>query len=278
MRVQLCGEVADNSWGEVLEYFGIPCFYPAMVRNAVDACPAGEDLVLEINSVGGSVFAGFEIYSVLRAADRRVVAEVQSIAASAASVLMLGCDEVAASPVAQVMIHLPTADTDGDRYDHLATARTLDSVTDSILNAYVIRSNGKASRAELRGLMRTSTWLTAPEARDLGLVDRILGEESLDPELVLNSCAGGHGIRSLGAGRRPDRKELRERYQAAVDLGKAPELPQLGIFKDPRVAAMAPDGDRPDSVPAEAPEKEDDTMDLALAALELEKTRFGGAV
>ena len=232
MRVQLSGEITSDDWGPILEWFDIPCFYPAKVRQAVEDNPEGEDLVLEINSVGGSVFAGFEIYSVLRAARCRTVAEVQSLAASAASTIMLGCDEVTASPVAQVMIHLPSTCTEGDRYDHMDSVRTLDSITESILNAYVIRSGGKATRQELKSLMRTTAWLTAPEAKGLGLVDRILGEEELDPDTVLNCVRSGRGFARMGLRQPEDRAQLLARYREAVDRGEAPEVPALGIFRD----------------------------------------------
>lgn len=81
---------------------------------------------------------------------------------------MLGCEKVVASPVAQVMIHLPSVVTAGDRYDHQDSIGVLDSITDSILNAYTLKCGPRSSRDELRRLMKTSTWMTAPEAKGLG--------------------------------------------------------------------------------------------------------------
>ena len=147
------------------------------------------------------------MYSVLRSAGCRTVAEVQSLAASAASVVMLGCQEVHASPVAQVMIHLPSMGTQGDRYDHQASIGVLDSITESILNAYTIKAGPRSSRDELKRLMRTTAWMTAPEAKGLGLVDKIVGEEEIDPAAILNSC--GSGIRSWWPRERP-RPEARQ--------------------------------------------------------------------
>ena len=119
MRVTLNGIVAADDDVEIYQWFGYSAFSPKAVRDAVAATPEGEDLVLEINSGGGSVFAGSEIYSVLRASSVHTVAEVQSLAASAASYLCLGCDEVQISPVAQMMIHLPATYTEGNRTAHL---------------------------------------------------------------------------------------------------------------------------------------------------------------
>lgn len=253
MRTQLNGYVVDDESLWIYDWFEIPAFSPQRVRDALENAPEGEEMIFEINSNGGSVFAGFEIYSVLRNAKQRTVAEIQSIAASAASTIMLGCDEVQASPVAQVMIHLPMVTTDGNRYDHLESVGVLDSLTESILNAYTIKCGARSSRDELKRLMKTSTWMTAPEAQGLGLVDKIVGAESIDPSAIIN-CAGGvsHGIRALAANPMPSPASLRQRYEALVAEGKAPA--RGGI---------------------QAPHKhEESALQAAKARLELEKIRF----
>ena len=127
MRVTLNGIVSadDDKW--IYEWFGYSAFSPQQVRDAIAANPEGEELVLEINSPGGSVFAGSEMYSVLKASGLHTRAEIQSLAASAASYLCLGCDTVAISPVAQMMIHLPSTSTDGDRTAHQRSIGMLDS-------------------------------------------------------------------------------------------------------------------------------------------------------
>lgn len=253
MRTQLNGCVVSDEDFWFYDYFKIPAFSPKSVRDVLEKTPEGEETIFEINSNGGSVFAGFEIYSVLRNAKQRTVAEIQSIAASAASTVMLGCDEVHASPVAQVMIHLPMVTTDGNRYDHLESVGVLDSLTESILNAYTIKCGARSSRDELKRLMKTSTWMTAPEAQGLGLVDKIVGAESIDPSAIIN-CAGGvsHGIRSLAANPMPSPASLRQRYEALVAEGKAPAR-----------------GGKPPE-----PEHDESALQAAKARLELEKIRF----
>ena len=173
MRVTLNGIVAAD---DDVEWFGFAAFSPKAVRDAVASTPEGEELVLEINSGGGSVFAGSEIYSVLRSSGIHTVAEVQSLAASAASYMCLACDEVQISPVAQMMLHLPSTRTSGDRGDHLRSVQMLDSTREAILNAYELKAGGKADRAEFRRMMNAETWLTAQEAVDCGLADGIIGE------------------------------------------------------------------------------------------------------
>ena len=163
MRVTLNGIVAADDDVEIYQWFGFAAFSPKAVRDAVAATPEGEDLVLEINSCGGSVFAGAEIYSVLRASGVRTVAEVQSLAASAASYLCLGCDEVQISPVAQMMIHLPSTCTEGNRTDHMLSIQMLDSTREAILNAYELKAGGKADRAEFRRMIAAGIYAESRE-------------------------------------------------------------------------------------------------------------------
>lgn len=225
MRVKLNGEVISDDWQWIYDYFKIPAFSPQVVRNAVDTTPEGEDLTLEINSVGGSVFAGFEIYTILRQAERtrnlHSVAEVQSLAASAASTIMVGCSAAMLSPVAQVMIHLPSTYTDGDINAHKRSERTLDSIAQSILNGYELKCGAKVTRARLEHMMENESWICAQDAVEMGLADGILYDEEgvLLPANVINAVGGG--IRSLvnSASGLNSPEELLARYEQAVRNG-----------------------------------------------------------
>lgn len=213
MRVTLNGIVSADDDVKIYEWFGMQAFGPRTVREAIEQNPAGEELVLEINSGGGSVTAGGEMYTVLRSAEGvHTRAEVQSLAASAASYLMLGCDEVLVSPVAQVMVHLPSTSTSGDRNDHLDSVHVLDTVRESILNAYELKAQGKTSRAEFERMMNAATWMTAQEAVDCGLADGILFQETA-PQNIMNAA----GI--------PDIEHLRAEYRKhkQAETGKRPE-------------------------------------------------------
>lgn len=226
MRTTLNGLVAMDDDLPVYNYFGIGAFSPSTVRQALADNPKGEELVLEINSPGGSVFAGGEIYSVLRSSEGVWTrAEIQSLAASAASYLCLGCCEVTISPVAMVMLHLPAASTRGDRVEHLRSVQMLDATREAILNAYTLRSGDRADRAALRRMMSAETWLTAQKAVELGLADSVLYQEEAVPQNVMN--AAGTGLRALGCGGVPNIALLRAEYRRAkaADQPEPPEAP-----------------------------------------------------
>lgn len=217
MRLKLNGYVAADEDKPIYEHFGIPAFCPADVRQALSQLPDGETLTLEINSYGGSVWAGSEIYSVLRTAGAVTTAEIESLAASAASYLALGCDAVYISPVAQMMIHPPSTLTEGDTAEHQQSIKLLEAITESILNAYVAKSKGRRSREELAQMMQSTSWLTAQDALDAGLVDGILYQEEdgeFSPGAIVNAASSGL-MAITGGLRPPDLAQLRAEYQKA---------------------------------------------------------------
>lgn len=225
MRTQLSGYIVADEDALLYRWFGYSVSCPADIRRAVAENPPGETLTLEINSPGGSMFAGFEMYSVLRGAECDTEAEVQSLAASAASTAMLGCKRVKATPVAQVMVHNPAVTADGNQYDHRKTAKDLDKFAQSILNAYELKCRGKKTREQLKAMMDSETWMPVQEAVEAGLVDEIIGGAELLPAQIVN-CVGG-GLRALcGAGGLPSVAELRAK-KAALDAqnGEPGETP-----------------------------------------------------
>lgn len=216
MILNLKGELIPDAWAEVYRFFGIESGYycPADVKAAIAALADGEELVLEINSIGGSVDDAAEIYSALEKCKNPTKAEIQSLAGSAASYLALSCDRVEISTPAQMMIHLASWEIGGNKRDHTWAAQQLDSTDLSILDTYC-RKCGEARREELRKLMEAETYLTARQCLELGLVDGIIGqaqetEEPMEP-LALVASAYSNAVRAMRT--LPDIRELKERRE-----------------------------------------------------------------
>lgn len=220
MRTQMNGYIVADEDAWIYRFFGYQVCSPQDIRRALADNPAGETLTVEINNGGGSLFAGFEIYSVLQGAQCPTEAEIQSLAASAASVAMLGCQRVKATPVAQVLIHNPSLPAQGDQYVHYKTAEDLEKFAQSLLNAYEIKCRGKRSREELASMLDAETWMTVQEAAEAGLVDEIIGGGEIIPSQVMNAVGGGLRVLS-GAGGLPSAAELRAK-KAAMEGGADP--------------------------------------------------------
>lgn len=144
-------------------------------KNIIDQLPeTGEDVELTINSYGGLVDAGNEIYTALKNYPGKVIANVV-VAGSAASIIAMAADVVKISPVGQIMIHNVSMGADGDYHDMDKASEILKKANESLANAYVLKT-GK-TREEILKLMDKETWLTADEAKEQGFADEIMFEE-----------------------------------------------------------------------------------------------------
>lgn len=236
MKIKLYGDVISDEWAWVYELFGVPCCYPKLVRDAIEQLPAGEDLIIEVNSPGGSAWAGFEIFGLLQSLGERTEAHIVALAASAATTITSGCNRVLASPVAQIMIHQPVIDggvvnNNGAR----ELQNFLDSVKASIINSYVVKCGGKTSRKKLEQLVDRSTWMPAQDAIELGLVDGLL--DTSEEAAAMITAGGGIGVtNSAGGG---SLESLLERYEAAVKAGTMEEVPGHPVRRESAQGAEA---------------------------------------
>jgi ATP-dependent Clp protease, protease subunit len=91
-----------------------------MVQNQL-AEAKGQDVQVDINSSGGDVFAGSEIYSALKEYSGFVTIRIVGLAASAASIVAMAGDQVLMSPTSQLMIHNTSVMNYGDyrSMDHM---------------------------------------------------------------------------------------------------------------------------------------------------------------
>jgi ATP-dependent Clp protease, protease subunit len=131
----------------------------------------GKTLNLRVNSPGGDVFEAGAMLAALDQFPGKVVAHVDGIAASAASYLVMGADEVRIGTNAMMMIHDPYGFVLGGAVDMRDVAALLDKVKDQILDAYQRKS--KAPRDRLSAWMSAETWFTGKEAVDAGLADTV---------------------------------------------------------------------------------------------------------
>ncbi len=130
-------------------------------------------ITLRINSGGGDAFEGSTIYGLLSAAPNRVEVEILGLAASAATFPVMAADEVRMADSAVMMIHNHSIGVRGGVADLESAAQLLRGVDAQIAGIYAARS-GRKSAAEMTTMMAATTWLTAQEAVELGLADRVV--------------------------------------------------------------------------------------------------------
>ncbi|WP_050439025.1 head maturation protease, ClpP-related, partial [Staphylococcus aureus] len=150
-----------------------------------DSLPdTNEDIDVIINSGGGDVYSGSEIYTSLKTYPGKVNIKIVGVAASAASVIAMAGDHIEMSPTSQMMIHNAWTMAMGDINEMQKTVDMLDSVNKGIANAY-INKTGK-TEDEILSLMNKETWFNAQDAVEHGFADSKMFDE-VAPRLVANS-------------------------------------------------------------------------------------------
>jgi ATP-dependent Clp endopeptidase proteolytic subunit ClpP len=146
---------------------------------AVDSLPDDtSEIRLHINSPGGEVYEGLAILNQLRNHKARVVAVIDGLAASAASFIATGADEVVMGRNTQLMIHDAWGLCVGPAVDMRDMADRLDKISDNIASVYAAKAGG--STDDWRGAMLAESWYDADEAVEAGLADRVEGEADED--------------------------------------------------------------------------------------------------
>ena len=171
----LSGEISDETW------FGDEVT-PKSFRSELES--GSGDIEVVINSPGGDCFAAAMIFSMLKEYKGNVHVKIDSLAASAASVIAMAGDKVSINPVGMIMIHDPMMFAGGNAKDLEKAIDILNEVKESIINAYTMKSG--LSRKKISELMSEETWMNAKKAKELGFVDEILyGADKQDKQVAV---------------------------------------------------------------------------------------------
>ena len=175
------GEVIPSDYADVYDYLGYENINPKAIKQALNKAN-GSDVELEINSPGGYVDAGSEIYTALKEYPGKVTAKITGQACSAASWIALAADRVEMSPTAQMMIHRASTMSIGNSDDLASDLNALNSLDKSFVDLYSQRTGLDAQ--EVYRLMCNTTWMNAKEAVDKGFADEIMFQNDKKPALV----------------------------------------------------------------------------------------------
>lgn len=139
----------------------------------------GKDIQLYINSPGGSVSAGFAIYDTMRYVKCDVSTICIGLAASFGAFLLAGGAKGKrfALPNAEIMIHQPAIHGNGIQGQATDIKITSDHIQKSKerLNTILSENTGK-SIDEVSIATERDNYMTANEAMDFGLIDKIINK------------------------------------------------------------------------------------------------------
>lgn len=174
-RIDIIGAIVPNDDVWIYDWLEMDCTSPKMVNEALLKA-AGNDIDVYINSGGGDVFSGSEIYSALRAYKGKIDIHVVGVAASAASVIACaGHSDI--SPTAMMMIHNVSSGARGDYHAMDKESEVLQKANKAVSAAYEAKCG--ISEHEALQMMDRESWLTAKEAVELGLIDEIAEPKNL---------------------------------------------------------------------------------------------------
>lgn len=158
--VYIYDAISSSRWDD-----GVSAKEFAREINALDV----DELRVFVNSPGGDAWEGLAIMNALRRHKAFVTATVDALAASAASVIVMGANRVVMNSSAELMIHDPWTFAEGNAGDLEKTVEALNKLADSYATAYANRAGGTVEG--WREVMRAETWFSAEEAVIAGLAD-----------------------------------------------------------------------------------------------------------
>ena len=133
-----------------------------------------KEIYFYINSPGGLVTAGLGIYDTMQYINPDVATICTGMAASMGAVLLCAGAEGKRSALkhSRVMIHQPLGGAQGQASDIEITAREIQKLKKELYD--IIATHSKQDYDKVWADSDRDYWMTAPEAKDYGMVDEIL--------------------------------------------------------------------------------------------------------
>lgn len=218
--------------------------------------PPEKEMDLFVNSNGGSIIEGLAVFNAFLARPSRVVAKIESFAASMGTVVPMAADEIEVAANAWMVIHNPFSGAGGDAEELRKTADLLDRLKPQLIDAYM--RHAKVSREQISAMMDAETWIDADQAVEMGFATRKTGE------IKLAACLENPGFSKI-----PDAaKHLFGEVTITIETEPAkPEEPEQPETVEAPDAPVEPET-------TETPATPEEDKDKRIAELEAENERL----
>lgn len=161
--ITLSGTIRKRYWD------GDKCIDAKLLRDTLDGVK--EDVIIKLNSNGGDVFEGVEMYNYLKDHPSNITVEVTGLAASAATFVLAGADTVVMNVGTTIMIHEASTLCWGNKVDVRKTLQALETIDRSIVDIYTSQT-GKTAE-QITQWMAEETYFTADEAVENGFANEV---------------------------------------------------------------------------------------------------------
>lgn len=167
---------------------------------------AGADVVVNINSFGGSMFEGVAIYNALRQYSGKVTTKIMGIAASAASLIALAGDDIYMAESSFLMIHNAWVFTYGNKDELRETANKLEQFDNAMADIYALRMDMK--KDEIIKMMNEESYIGGTQAIEMGIATSLF--ENTELTLEEDGVIAAHKVDLLLAKQGLPRSKRRE--------------------------------------------------------------------
>lgn len=137
--------------------------------NSLGQLKSSKRIHLHINSPGGDAMMGISMANALNRHPAKIIAHVDALAASAATIAAMGADKIIMHPGSLFVIHNAMTIQFGNQQAMLKAAEVLGTVDRNIIDMYHRRSG--LDKAKIQAMMTEETWMTPQDAVQLGFAD-----------------------------------------------------------------------------------------------------------
>lgn len=140
----------------------------------LEAADPHKDILLYINSPGGTVYSGLGIYDTMQYVSPQVATICTGLAASMGAILLAGgaSGKRSALPHARIMIHQPLGGAQGQTSDMEITIKQMIAIKKDLYQ--ILAQHTRKSPAAIERDADRDFWMRAPQAKDYGIIDEVL--------------------------------------------------------------------------------------------------------
>jgi ATP-dependent Clp protease, protease subunit len=140
----------------------------------LESVDSKKDILIYLNSPGGSVYAGYGIYDTMQYVNPDVATICTGLAASMGAILLCGgaAGKRSALPHSRIMIHQPLGGVQGQASDIEITAREILKLKRELYEILAKHSGKDIETIEKHS--DRDYWMIAQEAKEYGIIDEVL--------------------------------------------------------------------------------------------------------